>query len=168
MLIVFSGLPGVGKSTLAKALAKKTSAIYLRIDSVEQAIRSAKVLRDDIGISGYAACYALAKDNLLLGQTVIADCVNPVSWSRDAWMRVATEAEVPGLEVEIVCSDLVEHRQRVETRKVDVPELTLPDWAAIMSKEYQPWQRARIVIDTAGKEIACCVDELLAHIHVCE
>lgn len=168
MLIVFSGLPGVGKSSIAKALAKKMSAVYLRIDSVEQAIRASDVLRDDIGISGYAACYALAKDNLLLGHTVIADCVNPVCWSRDAWMRVAAEAETPGLEIEIICTDLDEHRKRVESRGVDVPGLVLPSWQKIINQEYHQWSRPRIIVDSAAKSICNCVDELLLHIQTCD
>lgn len=168
MLIVFSGLPGVGKSSIAKELAKKTSAVYLRIDSAEQAIRSSHVLRDDVGIAGYSACCALAKDNLLLGQSVIADCVNPVGWSRDTWMGVAAEAGVAGLEVEIICSDLEEHRHRVESRYVDVPGLVLPSWKTVTESEYQPWQRPRIIVDTAGKSLCCCVDELLQHLQTCD
>ena len=39
MLIIFSGLPGSGKSTIARALAKRLGAVYLRIDTIEQAIR---------------------------------------------------------------------------------------------------------------------------------
>ncbi|EEQ16447.1 Uncharacterised protein [Yersinia frederiksenii] len=41
MLIIFSGLPGTGKSTIAHLLAERLKAVYLRIDTIEQAIRSA-------------------------------------------------------------------------------------------------------------------------------
>jgi predicted kinase len=41
MLIVFSGLPGVGKTTIARELACSLAAVYLRIDSIEQALRQA-------------------------------------------------------------------------------------------------------------------------------
>ena len=37
MLIVFSGLPGTGKTTIAKALAAATAAVYLRVDTIEHA-----------------------------------------------------------------------------------------------------------------------------------
>ena len=40
-LVVFSGLPGTGKTTVAKALAATLGAVYLRIDTIEQAMKSA-------------------------------------------------------------------------------------------------------------------------------
>jgi DNA polymerase III delta prime subunit len=38
MLIVFSGLPGVGKTTIAQALARELRATYVRVDTIEDAI----------------------------------------------------------------------------------------------------------------------------------
>ena len=38
-LYIFSGLPGTGKSTLAKRVAQHFDALYLRIDTIEQALR---------------------------------------------------------------------------------------------------------------------------------
>jgi predicted kinase len=40
MLIIFGGLPGVGKTAIARELARKLGAVYVRIDSIEQAIRN--------------------------------------------------------------------------------------------------------------------------------
>jgi hypothetical protein len=39
MLIVFAGLPASGKSSIARVLAQELGAVWLRIDSIEQAIR---------------------------------------------------------------------------------------------------------------------------------
>ena len=39
MLIILGGLPGVGKTTIAKVLSKKLKAVYLRIDSIEEALK---------------------------------------------------------------------------------------------------------------------------------
>ena len=39
MLFIFSGLPGVGKSTVAREVAKRLKAVYVRADTIEQAMR---------------------------------------------------------------------------------------------------------------------------------
>ncbi|MDR3159093.1 MAG: AAA family ATPase [Zoogloeaceae bacterium] len=38
-LHIFPGLPGVGKTTLARHLAEVSGAAYVRIDTIEQALR---------------------------------------------------------------------------------------------------------------------------------
>src|SRR5262245_49718709 len=61
MLIVFAGLPPTGKSTLARALAQARHATYLRIDTIEQTLRSLAPLAEDVGEAGYLVAYALAE-----------------------------------------------------------------------------------------------------------
>ena len=39
VLIVLGGLPGVGKTTIARGLARRLDAVHIRIDSIELAIR---------------------------------------------------------------------------------------------------------------------------------
>lgn len=45
MLIIFGGLSGVGKTTIAKSLAKHLKAVYLRIDTVEQVLKKRSTAR---------------------------------------------------------------------------------------------------------------------------
>jgi predicted kinase len=78
MLIVFSGLPGTGKTSIATLLARETGAVYLRIDSIEQAMRDSGAVRQCLDDAGYRVAYAVAEDNLRIGRTVIADSVNPI------------------------------------------------------------------------------------------
>ena len=145
---------------MARGLAASLSALYLRIDTIEQAIRDAAGSHIIINEEGYRVAYAVAADNLSSGRTVIADSVNPVQESRDAWQQVALRASSLLLEVEVVCSDPATHRRRVETRTTDVAGLRVPTWAEVAAREYQPWNRDHLVIDTAHRSASQCVEEL--------
>ncbi|UUN86449.1 AAA family ATPase [Pseudomonas extremorientalis] len=149
MLTVFSGLPGTGKTTIARELARQTAAVYLRIDVIEQAIREAGVLAGDVGASGYGVANALALSSLQLGHTVVADCVNPVRESRQAWKAVAVAAKAALLNVRVICSDQQEHQRRVETRTGDIPGLVPPSWASVLAHEYEVWDEVPLTLDTA-------------------
>lgn len=170
MLIVFAGLPGTGKSTLSRGLARGLGAVHLRIDSIEQAIAraraadpantSASASAGPIGAEGYAAAYAIAEDNLRLGLTVVADCVNPLGITRDSWRDIGTRVGVPVIEIETLCSDLIKHQRRIESRQADIPGHTLPTWQAVLAREYEPWSRERVVIDTARLTVAQALSTL--------
>ena len=164
MLIIFAGLPGVGKTSIARALAQRLQAVFLRIDTIEQVLTDAgadDVVRADPGL-GYLIAYALAADNLALGRSVVADSVNAISITRQAWRTVAETAGASAVEVEVVCSDTAEHRRRVERRTSDIAGLKLPTWAEVDAREYHPWPRERIVIDTAGRSLDACLEDLKA------
>jgi predicted kinase len=164
MLIVFSGLPGTGKTTLAYELARRLNAVYLRIDVIEQAIRDAGVLAGDVGSSGYGVANAVALSNLRLGHCVIADGVNPVQGSRAAWQTVALAAGVELVDVQVICSDRQEHQRRVECRTGDIPGLTPPTWRSVIAHEYEAWAQAPLSVDTANLSAADAVERLLAHL----
>jgi predicted kinase len=159
-LIIFGGLPATGKTTIARNLAQQLGATYLRIDTIEQALRDAAPVSLEINEEGYRIAYAVAEDNLRLGRTVISDSVNPIRLTRDTWIDVAHRAQARAVEVEVICSNPQLHRQRVETRSVDIRSLKLPTWEQLASREYDPWDREHIVIDTAGRTAAESVEEL--------
>jgi predicted kinase len=161
LLIVLSGLPGVGKSALARELASRLGAVHVRIDSIEQALRDSGLLRGPMNDAGYQTGYAVAEDNRRLGRIVIADSVNPLKMTRDAWIATADRAQARAVEVEVVCSDAVEHRRRVETRTADISRLKLPSWPEVVSREYHCWERNHLVVDTTGRSIADCVKEIM-------
>ncbi|MBE1590200.1 AAA family ATPase [Nonomuraea angiospora] len=161
MLIVIGGLPATGKTTLSRLLAARIGAVHVRIDTIEQAIVRSGLARHPVGPAGYVVGYALAEEHLRQGLTVIAESVNPLAVTRDAWRETGIRAGVAVAEVEVVCSDPAEHRHRVTSRSIDIPGLRPPDWQEVVEREYEPWERERVLVDTAGQAPEQSLDALL-------
>jgi predicted kinase len=125
-------------------------------------MRDSGVLRGSVDDAGYRAACGVAEDNLRLGLSVVADCVNDCMLSRSAWREVAARVGARIVEVESICTDVEEHRRRVETRKTDVAGLALPDWRAVIGREYEAWDRDPLRVDTANREVDACVAVILA------
>ena len=113
---------------------------------------------------GYSIAQAVADDNLRLGHVVIADCVNPWQLTRSAWRAVAEAAGVSSLDVEVTCSDLDEHRRRIESRGTDIEGHRLPTWQEVLARDYHPWDRDRLLIDTARVSVEGAVRLLMANV----
>lgn len=151
MLYVFGGLPGVGKSELAKFLSAHVGAVYLRIDRIEQSLQDQGY--GELYDEAYQVAASMALENLTLGLAVVADSTNPVEVSRQLWRSIAAQADIGCIEIEVVCSNQVEHKQRVESRCTDIPNLQLPSWQHVINREYHAWQTERLVIDTAEQTL---------------
>jgi predicted kinase len=170
VLIVFSGLPGTGKTTVSKLLAARLRAVYLRIDTIEQAMKAAGAER--IGPAGYAVANALATANLLLGHSIVADCVNPVQTSRQGWRDVAAAASARLVNIHLYCSDEAEHRRRVEDRTADIPGHILPTWDAVTLHEFEARDDDHLTLDTASLSateiVTHCEAYILDHVGASE
>lgn len=160
MLIAFSGLPGSGKSAIAGPLAARLRAAYLRIDSIEQALLRSG-LPSPIGVEGYAVAHAVAADTLGAGGIVVVDAVNAAAASRDAWRDLARRLAVRTVLVSVHCSDPVEHRRRVETRRADIEGHVLPTWAEVTAIRFAPFPADALLLDTAHDGPAELVSRLL-------
>ena len=160
-LIAFAGLPGTGKSTIARALSVKTGAVYLRVDEIETIMLGHDPDRD-IGSESYEILAALATSNLALGHTVITDCVNPWALTREMFAEAAARADARFLGVEIICSDPAIHRLRVEERPIDILGWKKPTWQDVIARDYASWSIADIRIDTAGSSVEQAVSKIIS------
>ena len=149
MLYILGGLPATGKTELSKYLSSSSGAVHIRIDTIEQELKNCGF--NELYDEGYKVAFALALENLKNGLSVVADSTNPVLESRETWVSVANKASSPFIEIEVICSNENEHKERIEKRQTDIPNLLLPSWESVTSRDYHSWKTAGIVIDTAGK-----------------
>ncbi len=165
LLLEFGGLPGTGKSTLARLLAADTKAVWLRIDEIEGALRRNGLTPDQTGLAAYSVAHDVAANHLRRGLTVIADAVNPVAEARNGWRDLAATVDADHVVIETVCPDSTEHRRRVETRVSDLPGWVYPSWAQVhrMITEYQPRTGDHLVLDTT-RPVDVSYQELTTHL----
>lgn len=150
MLIALCGLPGSGKTTFARCLSRRLAAQHLRIDTIEDIMLAANgETLVDSGAS-YRVAYAIAADNLQLGGTVVADSVNPIKVTREAWRNVAKSAGVPFVDVMLICSDSTEHKSRIDARSTGTRG---SDWAEIQNRLFEAADDQTVVIDTSHQTV---------------
>jgi predicted kinase len=130
-------------------LCQETNAAYLRIDTIEQGLRD--LCSIDVEGEGYRLAYRIAGDNLRIGKSVIADSCNPIALTRNEWDAVAAEHHSCAVNIEIICSDKLEHERRILNRDTDIKGLILPTWKQVQAREYHQWSAEHIVVDTARK-----------------
>ncbi|MEU4161346.1 ATP-binding protein [Actinoplanes sp. NPDC026670] len=167
VLAVFAGLPGVGKSTLAAAVASELPAAVLAVDTVDFTLQRYGVHEPRPGYAAYGVVAALAEEQIRIGHHVIIDAVNPVKAARELWTDLADRMAVPLRVVEVVCGDDAEHRRRVEERYQARDHEGVPDWVRVLERqaEYEPYLGPRLVVDThlAKDPVPQVIDYLDAH-----
>ncbi len=93
MLLVVSGLPGTGKTTVADALAERLHALRVSVDAIEEAMLASGLPASwSTGVAAYGAGGAVAAMNLSNGSTVVVDAVNDSEAARGTWRSAAARA----------------------------------------------------------------------------
>ena len=124
-LIVFAGLPGVGKTTIARKLARALGGTcYLRVDEIETAIIDGDPMLEP-GPEGYRVAAALSVSNLVLGTDVIVDSVNPLTVTRQMFTDAAQHAKAKQAQAEY--ERLQHHFAQIQQRN----RLKGPTWQCL-------------------------------------
>jgi len=146
---VFAGLPGCGKTSLARSVADRLAVTFLRIDTFESAVVSTMQPVKDNPV-GYVAAEWVAEDQLRSGRSVVVDAVNSVQIARQGWLGLADRTGAALRFVEVICSDRLEHRRRVESRGADWPGHDVPTWNQVRRQQWEPFRQPRTLIDNLG------------------
>jgi predicted kinase len=130
VLVVLTGLPSTGKSAIADRLGRSLQWPVFSVDPLEAALLRGGVTREQFSDRiAYDLLEALALHQLMLRQSAILDAVNPFHWVRARWQGLAQRFSVACPLIECVCSDRQIHRDRLESRKRDIPGFAYePGW----------------------------------------
>jgi predicted kinase len=152
-LIIFSGLPGTGKSTLAETLAREFCTPVFAKDWLEATLlySGLKPVTGDksLGFAGYELLTILAERQLMLGQSVILDSVAASENIRRKWRQLSTQYTADWRVIECICSDESVHRSRLKDRHRNIPGWHELQWSAVerVKQYYFPWEGERLVLD---------------------
>ena len=149
-LIVVGGLPGTGKSTLAKELAKELRLCLFAKDELEASVvRSGLATADQLNQVGYQLLKSIAHSNLQLGNSIILDFVASMPRVERYWPELLNSRF---LHLECVCSDLSLHQSRIEGRQRGIAGWYELDWKTVQqnSADYVPLSQNRLVLDAVA------------------
>lgn len=163
-----AGLPASGKSTIAERIRERTGFPMISVDPLESAILSAGIDADQpTGLAAYLVAETLAGAVLETGGSVIVDAVNAVTPAREQWVGLAGRHGATLSFVEVICSDPIVHRSRLEARNRNLPHVNEPTWHAVEQSldEYDEWTGPsagadRITVDTM-EPLGVIVDKIL-------
>ena len=170
-LIVFAGMLGTGKTSLARAVARQLRAVYLDKDTIKEcALDLAERMKLDqaqqlAGPLSYELLIGLARDNLSLGLPVVLDSPAGYQAFRERVKGLARSAKVELRLIECICTDEKLLRQRVESRAQDLPAHRTRDWATYQHEQtqFERLTERRLVVDTA-ESLSLNVRKVLAYL----
>jgi predicted kinase len=156
-VVIFSGLPGAGKSGLAEAAGRALSIPVFAKDWLEGVLKQHGIehavdpsgQQQPLGYIGYELLTSLALRQLQLAQSVILDSVVSTESIRDKWRSLALQYSAQWRVVECVCSDEALHRTRLGSRQRNIPNWPELAWSDVerVKAYYAPWDEERLVVD---------------------
>lgn len=166
-LVLFSGLPGTGKTTLAEYAADVTGYPLFTKDLLEATLwRSGIGTDQNSGWAGYELIFTITEEMLRQRQSIIIDTVAAYEPLRRRWFDLADRHQATIRVVECICSDEATHRARLERRVRNIPGWYEVTWEFVerQRQRFDPWTTDRLILD-ALDPLAENEQKLLAFMH---
>ena len=158
-LCQMSGIPGAGKSTLARRICKLTNAVLLDTDVIKSSIMNSFENNIDFKFAGkvtYEMVYFLADSNLQIGNSVVIDSPCRYDQIITQGTSIAQKYNVPYKFIE--CRLGAEHlheinRRRVMRKILPSQEVNVPineqEYIEGMKSMIRPTDHEYLIVDTA-------------------
>lgn len=147
-VIVVCGLPGVGKSTVARAIAEAVDGEVLRTDVIRQEIVDNPVYTAEEKRRVYEALFDRAREHLTDGRSVVLDGTyrrrTYRDWARDLAADLDTRFEL----VAVQCDEPVVER-RIAEREDDASEADIEVYRQYRDS-FEPFVGDHLTIDNSG------------------
>jgi predicted kinase len=120
-LLIITGLPGTGKTTLARDLAKRHALTLISKDTLKEPLLDmleGRVSSHELSNAAFAAMFALTRELLALGQSLVLEG-NFRAGEHEAAVLAALPGEAPTI-IQVLCTaDEQERRSRLLSRATD-------------------------------------------------
>ncbi|MGB8648572.1 MAG: AAA family ATPase [Anaerolineae bacterium] len=152
ILIILSGLPGTGKSTLAARLEQALPAVSISSDQVRQVLFPYPAYNFDENRRVHAVARALMRHFLRQGSSVIADATNLAEWHREILQDLATRIKAPTLLVQTTAPrTIIQARLRQRFSHRIRYDFSMADWGVYeqMALTVEPIRGTHLCVDTS-------------------